>query len=338
MLDGGWILERFGTSVSRLYAKAVSRSSNAYIIHGETFSRQTLPFWNDKLKRSVFEAKIRKIRKIAQLISHYVLMPVCIGFTNTESYLSHEAEVNERLCVYEEKRNETAKRRWIGDEKNATGSIQRRSIISLIMRNTEGCSGYRSRQKPLAKALLAAGKTTEAREEGEQWGSSNGGESRKRNTVGEKGTEEKGEGVERGSWSFRWEMKRTGNAHPLINLFDRTALINAYRAYRRYDSITRNRLRSRRVASASVDDVRQNWSLAAVASCHIGASKFSPFLFFFFFSFFIHFHRSRKERSNELTTFLLNFAILLFEYAINTQPFNGIVLLHFTIAELNRIR
>lgn len=44
MLDGGWILERFGTSVSRLYAKAVSRSSNAYIIHGETFSRQTLPF------------------------------------------------------------------------------------------------------------------------------------------------------------------------------------------------------------------------------------------------------------------------------------------------------
>lgn len=36
---GGWILERFGTSVSRLYAKAVSRSSNPYIIRGETFSR-----------------------------------------------------------------------------------------------------------------------------------------------------------------------------------------------------------------------------------------------------------------------------------------------------------
>lgn len=41
---GGWVLERYGTSVSRLYAKAISRSSNAYIIHGETFSRQSLRF------------------------------------------------------------------------------------------------------------------------------------------------------------------------------------------------------------------------------------------------------------------------------------------------------
>lgn len=53
----------------------------------------------------------------------------------------------------------------------------------------------------------------------------------------------------------------------LINLFDRVALINAYRAYKRRDSITRNQLRSRRVASTSIDDVRQNWSLAAIASC-----------------------------------------------------------------------
>lgn len=98
-------------------------------------------------------------------------MRVCIGFTNTESYLSHEAEVNERLCVYEEKRDETAKRCRIGDadEKNATGCtttfafFHRRSIISLIMRNTDGCSGYRSRRKPLAKALLAAGKTIDRR-------------------------------------------------------------------------------------------------------------------------------------------------------------------------------
>lgn len=43
-------------------------------------------------------------------------MLVCIGFTNTGSYLSHEAEVNERLCVHEEKKGRNGKatlnRRW----------------------------------------------------------------------------------------------------------------------------------------------------------------------------------------------------------------------------------
>lgn len=36
-------------------------------------------------------------------------MLVCIGFTNTGSYLSHEAEVNERLCVHEEKKGRNGK-------------------------------------------------------------------------------------------------------------------------------------------------------------------------------------------------------------------------------------